>query len=270
MTVDSGQTMLHLLRIVVSGGRRKLALMLGAVVLLAAMPAAHATLLGAMFGESVVGSEKIVRQTRELGHFTGLSIQLPATIELRQGEEERITIDTSDNLLAQIETVVDGMSLKIRPRDPRMRIHAKTLKIIIEARKISAIEIGSSAALHAASLRAMKLNIAIGGSSQVRFDLLENDVLSVALGGSGVFQAAGQGRELSASIGGSGLVDTGRFKVDIASINIGGAGHVKVAARSTLRMNLAGSGEVGYYGDPKVSSSVVGSATFARLGAMPD
>ncbi len=40
-------------------------------------------------------------------------------------------------------------------------------------------------------------------------------------------------------------------------------------AREKIDVSIAGSGDVRYYGDPKVSNSVFGSGSVKRLGATP-
>jgi hypothetical protein len=42
-----------------------------------------------------------------------------------------------------------------------------------------------------------------------------------------------------------------------------------VWAKNDLRASIAGSGDVGYYGDPKVSRSVAGSGEVRRIGNAP-
>ncbi|MDP9107818.1 MAG: DUF2807 domain-containing protein, partial [Pseudomonadota bacterium] len=75
---------------------------------------AHASLLGGLLGPHLVGSAHIVSNARPLAHFTGISVELPAAVELRQGDVERVTVETDDNLQAEIDTSIEGMTLKIR------------------------------------------------------------------------------------------------------------------------------------------------------------
>ena len=58
--------------------------------------------------EQVQGNGKIVRQARNIGHFNGLATALPGNVEIRTGNSEGLSIETDENLLPLIETVVDA------------------------------------------------------------------------------------------------------------------------------------------------------------------
>lgn len=230
-----------------------------------ALPAS-ASILGGLFGTTITGSGKFVKQVRETGHFTGISIAVPATVELRQGDVERVTIETDDNVLPEVETVVDGMTLKIRPLSANTSIATHALKILIEARKINLISLGGSGSVVASSLHSRNLKLMLGGAGVIKLAQLDADNVTLSLGGSGQMVLKGTAHELRGSIGGSGVIDAGGCSVRTAALSIGGSGNATVAPSETLRASLAGSGQIRYYGDPEVSQSVAGSGSVVRLG----
>lgn len=221
-------------------------------------------------GERVEGNGSIKRQARQVSHFTGLALEVPGKLELRMGDSEGVTIETDDNLLPLVETVVENGTLKIRPAKRNLNLRTKNLKIVVNARQIERLALGGSGSVDADVLRAPRLNIDLGGSGEINVRQLDSDAVSVTLGGSGDFKAgAGQARKLSVSIGGSGTVDMGRVQADNASISVAGSGEATVWARHELSMTIAGSGDVNYYGDPRVSKSIVGSGDARRIAAAP-
>lgn len=221
-------------------------------------------------GERVEGNGSIKRQARQVSHFTGLALEVPGKLELRMGDSEGVTIETDDNVLPLIETVVENGTLKIRPSKRNLNLRTKHLKIVVNARQIERLALGGSGSVDAESLRAPRLNIDLGGSGEINVRNLDSDSLAVTLGGSGDFKAeSGQARKLSVSIGGSGTVDMGRVQSDNASISVAGSGEATVWARHELSMTIAGSGDVNYYGDPRISKSIVGSGDARRIAAAP-
>ena len=220
-------------------------------------------------GKTVTGSGINKTQTRELEHFTAVSVELPATVELRQGNTESVTIETDDNVLPLIETVVEDRTLKIRPVKSVTRFETRTLKLVVDLRRIDSLASGGSASIFAKKLHAPTLHVSIGGSGSVDIKSLDSVNLSVSVGGSGAFKAAGTADEVSAAIGGSGGLQAGRLNARAVSISVGGSGRSVVWARESLSASLAGSGDVRYYGDPKVSKSVAGSGSVTRLGGAP-
>ena len=69
---------------------------------------------------------------------------------------------------------MQDLTLRIRPRNPTTQLETKYLHIIIEARKIKALEIGGDVSLHASALRTGELYVTVGGTSQVVFDWLDS------------------------------------------------------------------------------------------------
>jgi hypothetical protein len=221
-------------------------------------------------GERVEGNGSIKRQARQVSHFTGLAFEMPGKLELRLGNSEGVTIETDDNLLPLVETVVENGTLKIRPSKRNLNLPTTTLKVVVTARQIERLALGGSGTIEADALRAPRLSIDLGGSGDIRVRSVESDSLAVALGGSGDFKAdGGTARKLSVSIGGSGTGEMGRVQSDSVSVSVAGSGEATVWARNELSMTIAGSGDVNYYGDPRISKSVVGSGDARRIAAAP-
>lgn len=222
-------------------------------------------------GEKVEGNGSVTRQTRQVERFSGISLELPAQVELRMGNTEGITIETDDNLQRLIETEVDDGVLRIRPTKRNMSLHARTMKIVVNARQIERLSLGGSGTIDADALRAPSLRFNLGGSGKIRIASLEAEKVSISVGGSGDLRAnGGKTRDVSVSIGGSGNVDLGKVAADSVSVSVAGSGDVTVWARNELSMSIAGSGDVNYYGDPQVRRSIAGSGDARRLGGAPN
>lgn len=243
------------------------ALLLAAGVLAIRAPVAMAWGWGS--GERIKGSGNISKQSRDPGHFSALSTGLGGSLEIRLGNTEGVTIETDDNLLAQIETVVENGTLRIRPAKRDLQLEPHSLKIVVNARSVERIAVGGSATVEAEHLRGPKLQFDIGGSGSINAPGLESQSVAVALGGSGNFKASGMAEQLQISIGGSGKVQAGQLATRDTTISIGGSGQATVWAKQSLSVTVAGSGDVAYYGDPQVSKSIMGSGSIKRLGGSP-
>jgi hypothetical protein len=220
--------------------------------------------------EQVQGNGNIKRQSRELSHFNGVAMSLPGHVEIRTGASaEGLTIETDDNLLSQIETVVEDGTLKIRTKN-KVNLKTRNLKIVVQARELDRLSMAGSGSIDADRVNGSKVRFDIGGSGSIKVRKAEGDSIDVNLGGSGGLKVdEGGARNLSASIGGSGTVDMARVHVDKASVTVAGSGDATLWIKNTLNLTVAGSGDVNYYGDPQVSTSVVGSGGTKRLGAAP-
>lgn len=247
-------------------GRHLGGLMLVLSALAIAIPPAPA-LAGGWNSEKVQGSGHVKTETRALGHFSGVALALPGSVELRIGNTESVTIETDDNLLPMIETVIENGTLHLRPAKRQWNFDTRRLKIVVQAKGVDKLALGGSGSIDADPLRGAKVTIDIGGSGSINVKSIDSETLSVSLGGSGNLKAGGgSASQLSLSIAGSGDVDLGKLKSVNASVNIAGSGDATISARDTLSATIAGSGDVNYYGDPRVSKTVIGSGSTNRIG----
>ncbi|GGC68527.1 head GIN domain-containing protein [Undibacterium terreum] len=236
----------------------------------ALMPVLSAHAEGWSIGSSrITGSGKVEKQSRALSNYSSVSVGVPANVELIQDNTEGLTIETDDNLLAQIETVAEHGELKIRTVKRNLNLDTKTLNIVIHLKNIERVNLGGSGTISAGKLHASNMNVNLGGNGTVDFKALEAGKLDVALGGTGGLKLAGNVNSMSVAVGGAGKFDAGNLKAGSVDIAIGGSASMTVAARDKLSLTVAGSGDVGYYGDPQISKTVVGLGSLKRLGAFP-
>ena len=221
------------------------------------------------WGKGVAGSGNIKTESRAVINFTAISLNLPADIELRQGATESLTIETDDNLLPLIETVVEDGKLKIRPTEKNTNFKTKTMKIVVNLKNIDAISVAGSGDVRADSLKATNLKASIAGSGDIRIKSLTADFLKVNIAGSGDFSVTGKANNFEASIAGSGDIRADKLEAKDVKVSIAGSGDAAVWATQTLKVSVAGSGDIKYYGDAAVTKSVAGSGSITRLGAAP-
>jgi len=219
--------------------------------------------------KSVSGSGTLKSETREVSGFTGIALSLNASVEIRQGGSEGVTIETDDNVLPLIETVVENATLKIRPTTRNTTFSTKKLKIVVNARNLDRIDIAGKGDIHAEALKVADLKAGISGAGDLRIKSLEAEALSISIAGSGDFEAGGRADKVRANIAGSGDIKAGKLDAKAVEINIAGSGDATLWARNSLKVSIAGSGDVGYYGDAQLQNSIWGSGSVKRLGAAP-
>lgn len=234
-----------------------------------ASSAVHAWEWNLGLGKSVSGSGTIKSETRAVSGFTGISLAVNGLVEIQQGGAEGVTIETDDNLLPLLETVVENGTLKIRPATRNTSFRTKKMKFIVYAKTIDSLDIAGAGDIRAEALKASALKTSIAGSGDIRIKSLDADALTVSIAGSGDFVAGGRAASMDASIAGSGGIKTGNMDTKAVEISIAGSGDATVWARETLKVSVAGSGDVKYYGDAQVKKSIGGSGSIKRLGAAP-
>jgi hypothetical protein len=223
----------------------------------------------ALFSTKIVPSGKIATESREARAFTGVAVSIPATVVVRQGEPASVSVEADDNLLPEIETVVEGGTLKIRFKRSLDVPGRATLRVLVVSPTIEALSVAGSGDILAEALRSKSLDISVAGSGDVRIARLEAESLKASISGSGDVKVAGKVEAVSVSIAGSGDIEASRLESARAKVSIAGSGDVALWVRDSLDVSSVGSGDVRYLGNPVVKSSAVGSGSVTRAGPAP-
>ena len=221
------------------------------------------------FSNRVTGSGQITKVQRAVQGFKGIDLEVPAQVEVIQGEAEGVTIETDDNIAPMIETVVENDQLKIRQAKRGSGIKPSSLKITVQARTIESMAISGAGSFQVDRLKGGSLAARISGSGDIRIGALDVDNLTLAISGKGDFTAAGRSDAVRIAISGSGDVNTANLAAKNVKLGISGAGDATVWATESLTVSISGVGDVGYYGDAAVTQSVSGSGRIKKLGTKP-
>ena len=221
------------------------------------------------FAETVRGNGVIKSQARDVSGFTGVGLGIAGKVDVKLGPTDSVTVEADENLLPLIETSVRNGMLEIKAARHNLNLESRSVHVIVQAKAIDDLAIGGSGTITAEPLRTSKMKLEIGGSGSIDVKRLDADKVEIEIGGSGKVSIAGAAKSVDASIGGSGDVIAPNFVVDSAEVTVAGSGDAKLAVRSKLDVTIAGVGAIGYYGDPQVSRTIVGSGSIRRLGGLP-
>jgi hypothetical protein len=241
--------------------------LIATLALLVPLAAPQASPLGWLTGgDKVQGSGKVVQETRQVGRFHGVELNLGGNVEVRTGSDGPIAIEADDNVLPLVETVVENGVLQIRSAKKKLQLDTRRLKVVVPAREIDSLGVAGSGSMSAGKLHGAKLKLELAGSGTLDATGIDMKAVSIDVAGSGKLQAAGNAEKLEVSVAGSGNADATRLAARQVEADVAGSGQVTVTAHQSLAASVAGSGSVAYYGDPQVTRSVAGSGTVRRAG----
>ncbi|HEU0310189.1 MAG TPA: head GIN domain-containing protein [Sphingomicrobium sp.] len=202
-----------------------------------------------------------VSRTYQVGAFDKVEVAGPYDVHVVTGGQHGVTAKGGEKLLAETEVVVEGNTLKIKPKKKKgIRWNWSNGKAVFTV---------NAAMLHGAS---------IAGSGDVRVDKVSGDfegevagsgdlrVAQIAGGrvkfdvaGSGEVEAAGKADTVAVSIAGSGDIDVGGLASRTADVSIAGSGSVRANASESANVSIMGSGDVDISGGAKCKVSKAGS-----------
>jgi hypothetical protein len=204
---------------------------------------------------------EIIKETRNVGPFSSISLTLSADVYLTQGATQKVEIEGDKNSLEEIETLVTGEVLKIGTKN-RFGGNIGNVTIYITVPEINGLSVAGSGDITAKSgLKTDEMDLAVSGSGSIHIKDLNVREISATITGSGNIDiASGQAQsELDVVITGSGSFSGEGFAADEADITITGSGSAAVWAVKELETNITGSGNVNYKGNPQVNANSTGS-----------
>jgi hypothetical protein len=215
--------------------------------------------------DSVSGSRNVVKEDRQLGDFSEVSVSGSMDVYITQGNTRNLTIEAEDNIIPLIETEMHDNDLEIRfKRNTNIRNH-KPVKIFLTTPVLEGLNLNGSGDVevksHFSSPGSMRFSLSGSGDLSGSFNAPE---MRVDLAGSGDIELKGQTRDLNISIAGSGNCDADELLAETAEVNIAGSGNADVHASRALKANLLGSGNVRYKGEPTINLSKLGSGSVRK------
>ena len=239
---------------------RKIPLLLAALAVLALLAAGCTTLPDTC----IDGSGILTNETRDVGEFTGVSLNMPAILTVREGTFPGVLIEADDNILPFISTTVNDGTLTISQTSPCVR-PTGTIRITATARSFRELAIlGTGDIRSDGTLRSSSLAARITGAGDL--DLaVETGSLTTTVTGTGNVHLSGTAQEHTISLPGAGSVDAATLQTARTSVEILGSGNAKVNTSETLTVRITGAGTVLYAGNPQVEQTITGAGSVRKL-----
>lgn len=195
------------------------------------------------------GNGTLAVRTQPVSSFTRLHLSVHGTVELRHGTEEKVVIETDDNLLETVGVTNAGETLYVTTENKLLQPAYSQLRVVVHLRQLQHLNIANHGSLLCPEpLRATEpLDIRIQSLGDTQL-LLQANVLNL--------HCASQGRLVVAGTAGQVLINNkseGELNCrDLAAqhlklVNMG-VGDVQVRAEQSMRIQHKGVGNVHYTG----------------------
>ncbi|MBI4731193.1 MAG: DUF2807 domain-containing protein [Chloroflexi bacterium] len=213
------------------------------------------------------GSGNLVSETREVSGFDAVVFSGAGDVEIIQDGTESITIETDDDVMQYVETVVrDGTLYVGLDFDGIASIIPTEMNVTLHVAALAGITASGAWSVHAESIETDSLEALISGAGSIRIDSLTATDLVADISGAGEFEIAGQVTSQRIGISGTGKYHAGDLQSEVVVIDISGAGEATLWVTESLDVTVSGTGQVDYYGRPQVSFDESGSGDINGLG----
>ena len=209
----------------------------------------------------------LVSEIRQLGVFTKIEMEGGAAVNLVQGDEHSIKVESTKRVVDQLVTEVKDDVLVISFRDKNLFDfwHDK-FTLTITFKDLSDFRLDGGAELKADDLNLENLKFEINGGASVRLNNLAVKTLDMTVAGGGDIHASGAAQDLTIDVSGGTNFVAEDFKCANVNVKVAGAANVVVWATDTLDLDLAGAYSVSYWGSPEITQSIGGIGQVKALG----
>jgi hypothetical protein len=203
-----------------------------------------------------------IKETRKVAEFDKIGLAIPANLYLTQGSKNEVIIEADEDLLAKIETEVNGTSLDIQFEKWYHYKGFGKINVYITVKDIKEIDVaGSGDVIAKSAIKADKLVFVISGSGSILIDdLYVTDVYAMVTG-SGDIRIKGNSKanELKVTITGSGDFNSENLEFKEGEMSITGSGSIRAHVSDELDASITGSGRIYYKGNPLIDADITGS-----------
>lgn len=217
-------------------------------------------------GESIRGTGDIVEENRDISNFQSLLTEGSINVKIIPGDRYALKIVGDDNIIPYVVTEIreDELSIHYQDRVSISNAHTHVEVTVPFLNKIKTSGSGDISSEGTITNNKM-IEISSAGSGDIQLSV-NSPAVKIVGAGSGDFELSGETRDLNYSGSGSGDLNCRALKAENAKISIRGSGNVNVFASNTLSANIAGSGNVFYWGNPSLQSVNVAGSGKMRAG----
>lgn len=196
------------------------------------------------------GNGNIEIQEIELDKFNTVNIGGNYDVTLIKSNENKVIIETDENLFPYINTEVFNQSLNINSVHQLKSTEGTTIEIYYT--QIHHIHsTGASNIEHRGILENENLTIDLSGIGSIELEI-KSTTLSTNLTGAGVITLYGNTDLMETHISGAGGLRAFGLKSSECSINLSGLGGAEIMATEKLEATITGVGGIVYAGNPKI------------------
>ncbi|MFA6946525.1 MAG: DUF2807 domain-containing protein [Pedobacter sp.] len=197
--------------------------------------------------DRLVADGNIVTEVRNPGTFTGIYSSGANPIKITYGNEFKVEIRGSGNLIPRYKTTIQNGTLNLGYEF--VNIRKDDIEVFVTMPAIN----------HASMSGSGKLDIYGNFPAQSLFRLTISGSSNTSI--NDIFYA----EEVNVNISGSGDANLEKILSNRGDIRISGSGDVRLSVQNTLKGRISGSGKIYYTGNAVVDSEISGSGTIVKF-----
>ena len=211
----------------------------------------------------VNGNGKVVKEERQLSGFKSISVKTAINLQLSQGTEEKVTVETDENLLPFLKTEVKDGELKIFLKGSIN--NSSALNVYVTVKQLKALETSSAARVETkGKIETPELEISSSSGSAVQMEVACDDLKIRASSGSAT-SLSGSAKNLSVESSSGSALSSKELKAEKGELDASSGAVMVVNVTKEVRARASSGAQISVSGNPASrdsDSSSGGSVSF--------
>ena len=219
-------------------------------VLLTIALVATQSLMAYNWTKTVRGNGNVTKEVRKVESFSGIKSSAGINVYLFQGDEEKVVVETDENLQECLITEVDGSVLKCY-MDCNVR-HSTKLNVYVNFKTLNKIKASSGSDVYGETpISTDHLDIDVSSAADVKVEVHASSIdCEASSGADAVIKGKAEYFDGDASSGADIKASDLRVKSCKASASSGADIHISVSDK--IDAHASSGGDVVYYGNPEI------------------
>jgi hypothetical protein len=214
--------------------------------------------------KKIKGSGNVIEETRQLKSFHAIDVGGAFEVELIKSNEEKIVVETDDNIMPFIETYVISGELRIQSTK---ELNSPTeLKLSIYFRSIDELDLSGAASLYSSDMiEASNFELDCSGASELTLKI-DVDNLEGDFSGASKIELEGNAKTAELDLSGASVLRAYGLEIESLELGASGAAQVKVLVLDQLSVDASGASSIRYKGEPTLDIKDISGASSFRKG----
>jgi hypothetical protein len=205
-------------------------------------------------------------EMREISGARGIELATSGTLYLTQDDENSILIEARSDVLPHIRTRVRNGILVI-DLDSWRGLNAGRMIFHLHLQDIEHIEASSSGDIYCEEISSEEITLRTSSSGVIEIGRLDAEELRATLSSSGDITLAGSAEVQEIRLSSSGNYEAADFETAVTDARLSSSGDAEIWVTDTLNVRLSSSGNLSYFGNPKIDSiDISSSGNITNLG----
>jgi len=205
------------------------------------------------------GSGKIVSEKRSLSGFTGIDAGGAIELQVTQGNNFSVEVQTDDNIMPFVQTTVEDGTLHIFTKD-HSDINETTIIVKVSLPKLESLALSGASKGTASQVNTDDLHLKVSGASKLSLEGTAKKV-DITASGASKLSINGTAVDVACKVSGASSVKAQEFKAQNVKVDCSGASKSQVYASSTIAIDASGASSVAYSGTATVTSQETSGAS---------